>query len=137
MRRSAIALTGAVLLAGVAVRSSVAAIPSAPGSSPMPTVAVASSPPNHYWNVDLIDTRHWRATDGDVIMATDDAGAHWQRWTPSVTMHDEFGPLTLDFMSPDIGSAREPAVNGPLWTTVDGGRTWASVTIVAGPYVVQ
>ena len=96
-----------------------------------------AAPANHYWNVDLVDTTHWRATDGDVIMATDDAGAHWRRWTPAVSMHDEFGPMTLDFISPAIGSAREPVANGPVWTTVDGGRTWASVTIAAGPYVVQ
>jgi photosystem II stability/assembly factor-like uncharacterized protein len=94
-------------------------------------------PANHYWNVDLIDTTHWRATDGDVIMATDDAGAHWRRWTPSVSMHDQFGTLTLDFISPDVGSAREPAANGPLWTTVDGGLTWTKVVIQAGPYTVQ
>jgi photosystem II stability/assembly factor-like uncharacterized protein len=94
-------------------------------------------PANHYWNVDLIDSRHWRSTDGDAIMATDDAGAHWSRWTPSVSMHDQFGPLTLDFISSAVGSAREPVANGPLWTTVDGGRTWARVTIVAGPYVVK
>lgn len=94
-------------------------------------------PTNQYWNIDLIDPTHWRATDGDVIMATDDAGAHWRRWTPSVSMHDQFGTLTLDFISPDIGSASEPVANGPLWTTVDGGLTWASVTIVAGPYVLS
>jgi photosystem II stability/assembly factor-like uncharacterized protein len=94
-------------------------------------------PANHYWNVDLIDTTHWRATDGDVILATDDAGAHWRRWTPSVSMHDQFGTLTLDFISPDVGSAREPAANGPLWTTVDGGLTWTKVVIQAGPYTVQ
>jgi len=94
-------------------------------------------PANHYWNVDLIDTTHWRATDGDVMMATDDAGTHWQRWTPSVRMHDQFGPLTLGFISPAIGSAREPAANGPVWTTVDGGRTWTRVTIEAGPYLVS
>jgi hypothetical protein len=44
--------------------------------------------------------------------------------------------LTLDFISPDVGSAREPAANGPLWTTIDGGHTWASVTMVAGRYVL-
>jgi photosystem II stability/assembly factor-like uncharacterized protein len=92
---------------------------------------------NQYWNVDLIDVSHWRATDGDVIMATDDAGAHWRRWAPSVSMHDQFGTLTLDFISPDVGSAREPAANGPLWTTVDGGLTWTKVVIRAGPYTVQ
>ncbi len=27
-----------------------------------------------YWSVDLIDPSHWRATDGDVIVSTDDAG---------------------------------------------------------------
>lgn len=94
-------------------------------------------PTNQYWNVDLIDPTHWRATDGAVIMATDDAGIHWLRWTPAVRMHDQFGTLTLDFISPDVGSALEPAANGPLWTTIDGGRTWASVTIAAGPYVLS
>jgi hypothetical protein len=49
---------------------------------------------------DLIDPTHWRLTNGTVLMATDDAGAHWRRWTPTVTMHGEDGVvLTLDFVS--------------------------------------
>jgi photosystem II stability/assembly factor-like uncharacterized protein len=90
-----------------------------------------------YWNVDLIDPIHWRATDGDVIMSTDDAGAHWGRWTPGISMHDQYGTLELDFISPEIGTASDPADRTPLWSTTDGGRTWAEVVIDAGPYVLR
>ena len=51
-----------------------------------PLVAYPSAASGAYarlWNVDLIDPTHWRATDGDVIVSTDDAGARWNRWTPS------------------------------------------------------
>jgi photosystem II stability/assembly factor-like uncharacterized protein len=88
-----------------------------------------------YWNVALADPVHWRATDGTVFMATDDAGAHWRTSTPAVTLKDELGnALTLKFLSPSLGWA-SPGVNGgQLWQTVDGGVTWNPVTIVAGPY---
>lgn len=99
---------------------------------PLPT-----APSNSYWNVDLVDPTHWRATDGDVIISTDDAGAHWQRWTPDIAMHDQFGTLNLDFISPDIGTASDPANHSPLWSTTDGGKTWTRVAILAGPYVVK
>ncbi len=99
---------------------------------PLPT-----APSNSYWNVDLIDPAHWRATDGSVIISTDDAGAHWQRWTPDIAMHDQVGTLNLDFISPDIGTASDPANHSPLWSTTDGGKTWARVAILAGPYVVK
>jgi photosystem II stability/assembly factor-like uncharacterized protein len=94
-------------------------------------------PSGHYWNVDLIDPTHWRATDGDVIISTDDAGMHWQRWTPAVSMHDQYGTLEFDFISPEVGSASDPADRTPLWSTTDGGKTWAKIVIDAGPYVLH
>ena len=90
-----------------------------------------------YWTVDLIDPTHWRATDGSVIMSTDNAGAYWQRWTPNTSMHDQYGTLELDFISPDDGSASDPADRTPLWSTTDGGHTWSKVVIDAGPYVLK
>jgi photosystem II stability/assembly factor-like uncharacterized protein len=90
-----------------------------------------------YWSVDLIDTTHWRATDGSVIMSTDDAGAHWGRWTPAISMHDQYGTLELVFISPEVGTASDPADRYPLWSTTDGGMTWTKVAIDAGPYVLN
>jgi photosystem II stability/assembly factor-like uncharacterized protein len=96
-----------------------------------------AAPTHSYWNVDLIDPTHWRATDGDMIICTDDAGAHWSRWTPAVPMHDQYGTLQLDFISPEVGAASDPADRTPLWSTTDGGKTWTKVVIDAGPYVLQ
>jgi photosystem II stability/assembly factor-like uncharacterized protein len=99
--------------------------------------ALPAPPSGQYWTVDLIDPTHWRATDGDVIMSTDDAGAHWQRWKPDTPMHDQYGTLELDFMSPEVGTASDPADRTPLWSTTDGGVTWDKVAIDAGPYVLN
>jgi hypothetical protein len=97
-----------------------------------------AAPSHGYWNVDLIDPTHWRATDGSVIVSTDDAGAHWTRWTPPISMLGQFKtPLELDFISPTVGSASEPGGRDPLWTTTDGGKTWTKVVINAGPYVLK
>ena len=101
------------------------------------TRALPSPSSGQYWNVDLIDPTHWRATDGDLIVATDDAGARWQRWTPDISMHDQYGTLVLDFISPEVGTASDPADRTPLWSTTDGGKTWSKVTIDAGPYVLN
>ena len=40
-------------------------------------------PATKQWSVDLIDTTHWRLTDGRVLMATDAEGAHWRTTTSS------------------------------------------------------
>jgi len=97
-----------------------------------------SPSPGQYWAVDLIDPTHWRATDGDVIISTDDAGAHWSRWTPPVSMRGQGAlPLNLDFISPEIGAASDAADRTPLWSTTDGGHTWTKVVIDAGPYVLH
>jgi photosystem II stability/assembly factor-like uncharacterized protein len=97
-----------------------------------------AAPAHGYWNVDLIDPTHWRATDGSVIISTDDAGLRWNRWTPPVSMLGQVNtPLVLDFISPQIGSASEPGGRDPLWSTTDGGKTWTKVVIDAGPYVLR
>lgn len=63
-------------------------------------------------------------------MATDDAGRHWRSWRPSISMRDASGNLlTLRFLSP----AYSVGDGGPLWLTRDGGATWRSSRIVAGP----
>jgi photosystem II stability/assembly factor-like uncharacterized protein len=93
---------------------------------------------NGYWNVDLIDSMHWRATDGHVIEASDDAGAHWRHWTPNVSLLGQYQtPLNMHFLNPLIGlAAADPAGNQPQWSTADGGMTWEKITIQAGPYVL-
>ena len=48
-----------------------------------------------------------------------------------------YGTLELDFMSPEVGTASGPADRTPLWPTTDGGTTWTTVVIDAGPYVLQ
>lgn len=99
---------------------------------PLPTPASGQ-----YWNVDLIDPTHWCATDGKYIVSTDDAGVHWRRWTPATPMYDQYGTLELDFISPEIGTASDPADRTPMWSTTDGGMTWTKVVIDAGPYVLN
>ncbi len=99
--------------------------------------ALPAAPQDSYWNVDLVDITHWRATEGSVIMSTDDAGGHWQRWTPIPSMRDQYGTLELDFISAVVGTASNPADRTPLWSTTDGGRTWTKVAIDAGPYVLN
>ncbi len=91
----------------------------------------------HYWKVDLLDVRHWRLSDGRVLLSTDDAGGHWHRWKAPVRMTDAVGaPLTLDFIAPRIGFAVPEANAGPLWRTEDGGHTWKRVTVTAGPFTL-
>lgn len=119
------------------------------GGSPRGATAIATSansgrswhstlvPGPADWQVDLIDPQHWRLNDGRTVRASDDGGSHWSSWKPAVRMKDTVGePLTLDFLSPRIGFALPMANAGPLWRTQDGGRTWRSVTITAGPYTV-
>jgi photosystem II stability/assembly factor-like uncharacterized protein len=90
-----------------------------------------------YWSVDLIDPAHWRLTDGNVLMATDDAGRHWRTWKPAVSMKDSLGtPLTLQFLSATVGWAVPGSSGGPFWWTTDGGTTWTPVRIAAGPLVL-
>ncbi len=99
----------------------------------------ASTPPvsPQVGSVDLIDPTHWRVTNGTVLMATDDGGAHWRSWPSPVSMKGALGAFdTLDFLSPLVGWA-VPGVNGgPMWWTTDGGISWKPVTVVAGPYRV-
>jgi photosystem II stability/assembly factor-like uncharacterized protein len=90
-----------------------------------------------YWQVDLIDVRHWRLDDGSTLLATDDAGHHWRSRQATVRMRDAVGaPLALDFLSPRLGFAVPNGNDGPLWSTADGGSTWKPVTITAGPFTV-
>lgn len=89
------------------------------------------------WNIDLIDPTHWRLTNGTQLMATDDAGAHWRTWTPTVAMQSSgtYGVADqLDFLTPSDGWAVPGPDGGPFWWTDDGGTTWKPVQVIAGPY---
>jgi photosystem II stability/assembly factor-like uncharacterized protein len=89
------------------------------------------------WGVDLIDSHHWRLTDGSVLMVTNDGGRHWRTSRPSRRMTDSVGiPLTLRFLSPLVGFAVPDGNNGPLWWTSDGGKAWKPVTVAAGPFTL-
>jgi len=91
--------------------------------------------PTKAWEVDLIDPTHWRLNDGKTLTATDDAGQHWRTTTLHVNMKDATGtPLTLHFLSLDLGWAVPSANGGPLWWTTDNGVHWKPITITAGPY---
>jgi photosystem II stability/assembly factor-like uncharacterized protein len=87
--------------------------------------------------VDLLDVRHWRLSDGRVLLSTDDTGGHWHRWNSPVRMTDAVGaPLRLHFLSARVGFAVPEANAGPLWRTEDGGHTWKPVTVTAGPFTL-
>lgn len=93
--------------------------------------------PHDHWSVDLIDPTHWRLTNGTELMATDDAGAHWRTWTPSVPLKSSgtYGEVdSLDFLNPMLGWAVPGPDGGPSWQTDTGGSTWTPVHISAGPY---
>lgn len=88
-------------------------------------------PPKH-WSVDLIDTQHWRLTDGTVLLATDDGGRQWHTSKPAQRMTGSLGtPLTLHFLSPRLGFAIPDGNGGPLWWTRDDGTTWQPVRVTA------
>lgn len=120
------------------------------GGSPRGATAIATSAndgrswrnrlvpgPIRYWRGDLIDVRHWVLSDGTALLATDDAGRHWRRWTTTVRMKDSVGAtLALDFLSPHLGFAVADTNPGPLWWTRDGGTTWSTVKIAAGPFTL-
>ena len=93
--------------------------------------------PLRYWTVDLIDVRQWVAGDGTTLLSTGDAGRHWHTSTPTVRMKDSVGgPLDLHFLSSQLGFAVPNGNGGPLWWTRDGGGTWRSIKITAGPFTV-
>lgn len=86
-----------------------------------------------YWSVSLITPVRWRATDGQTVIATNDAGRHWRAWHVHPALVDQYGsPMTLRFVSSRIGFANPVAANtGPILRTTDGGRTWHRLTITA------
>jgi photosystem II stability/assembly factor-like uncharacterized protein len=86
---------------------------------------------------DLITPSDWILTDGTSVWSTDDAGLHWNKWTPAVSMLGALAePLHLDFLSSRLGWAAPDANGGPLWRTTDGGHTWKKVVIRAGPFSI-
>jgi len=87
--------------------------------------------PGSYWSAALIDQRHWRLVDGSTLLSTDDAGAHWQRRTALTGT-----PEMADFLTPQLGFLLPDSRGKPLWWTHDGGATWKSITITAGPFTV-
>lgn len=126
------------------VRGSNVAVVYSIGGQPGATAIVTSSdggrswrsqliPGAHrYWNVDLVDPTHWRATDGTVFTATDDAGAHWRTSTPPVAMKSPDGIMfTPEFLTPLVGWAvpGRTSNGGALVQTVDGGVTWTPVNV--------
>ncbi len=93
--------------------------------------------PLDHWSVDLVDPTHWRMTNGTELMATNDAGANWRTWTPTVPMKSSgtYGSVDkLDFLTPQEGWAVPSPDGGPFWSTNNGGSTWVPVHISAGPY---
>ncbi len=52
-------------------------------------------------------------------------------------MKDSVGaPLSLNFLSSNLGFAVPDANDGPLWWTRDDGKTWQPITITAGPFTL-
>lgn len=96
----------------------------------------ATTPVSSLGPTSLIDAQHWRTIGAPAnpkeqpsLLVTDDAGAHWR----SVTANIGLGPVVqLDFVSPDVGWAVDPAVASGLIVTRDGGRTWSAVDVEVG-----
>jgi photosystem II stability/assembly factor-like uncharacterized protein len=90
-------------------------------------------PADDRWSADLIDPLHWELTDGTTLLSSDDGGTTWQSATPSVGLEDHYGyPLTLNFLTPDIGWIIPDGNGGRLSWTTNGGRSWQAVTIQIG-----
>jgi photosystem II stability/assembly factor-like uncharacterized protein len=108
---------------------------SSTGGASWRAVLVPGTP--RYWSTALVDSRHWRLTDGRTFMATNDGGLHWRSWRLSVSMRDATSSvLSLQFLTPDLGFAYSVGDDGPLWWTRDGGATWRPFRIIAGPFVL-
>jgi photosystem II stability/assembly factor-like uncharacterized protein len=78
----------------------------------------------------IVDARHWRASDGTRMAATDDGGRTWRTWTPNARLKDSVGdPLTLAFLTPSLGFAIPDGNGSSVFETRDGGRTWKRVVL--------
>ncbi|HEX9131082.1 MAG TPA: hypothetical protein VF844_02195 [Ktedonobacteraceae bacterium] len=76
---------------------------------------------------DFVDMQHGWASDGSVLYMTSDGGNHWIKLSPN----DSFKHISLlDFVSSTIGWAISSAPSMPsfLLKTMDGGRTWTTIS---------
>jgi photosystem II stability/assembly factor-like uncharacterized protein len=88
------------------------------------------------WEVAVADAQHWRMTDGEVLLSTDDGGETWSRIHPDVPLVTQgwAGAAVgeLRFATPAVGWIVVPS--GPsrflgLGRTTDGGATWKPVGV--------
>jgi len=79
----------------------------------------AGYPQGPAWS--FINVNQGFATDASVIYRTEDAGQHWTKVQPNVSLK---GTTELDFRTADEGWA---IVGGRLLKTTDGGSTWNPV----------
>jgi photosystem II stability/assembly factor-like uncharacterized protein len=101
------------------------------GKSWTPSVFKAAK--NKTWHVDVLDPEHWRMTDGEILLSTDDAGRNWSRIRPNVPLQSRgVGRYVgeLHFATPTVGWV---VIGGSdleaLGRTTDGGATWNPVEI--------
>ena len=70
-------------------------------------------------------TRVWLGGTAGVLYQSTDSGITWTRVTPATTNGQQ---LTADIVHVDFTDAKNGTVteaNGEVWTTADGGQTWA------------
>jgi len=73
------------------------------------------------------DTQHWWATDGTMLYSTGDGGNHWVKISPGGNFKNI---IQLDFVSDKVGWAISSTAldSSSLLKTVDGGRTWTTIS---------
>jgi len=90
-----------------------------------------------YGSVDLVNVRHWLLSNGTTLLTTSDAGTHWHSLKATAMFVNTLGrPLTLKFLSPQVGFAGPNINGGPMWWTRNAGRTWRRIKITAGPFTL-
>jgi hypothetical protein len=66
-----------------------------------------------------------------------DAGSTWRMAAVSVPMVDLYGgPLTLRFLTPDLGFAVPGADGGQFWWTNDDGATSRAIVVQVGGHLL-
>jgi photosystem II stability/assembly factor-like uncharacterized protein len=86
--------------------------------------------PPQRWNVDVIDSLHWRLSNGKSLLTTDDEGGSWHTWKPMVKLKDPISiALNVRFLSPRVGWVVPDPDGGTLSWTQDAGAHWRQIRL--------